>query len=111
MIEENDYPFGHEAGPDIITQPVPLHLRAPIVRLATERETRNRFPQPASMGLCGNWYRASKPISEALEEIEDELRRLVEAPRKSCIEYYAGWRYRCVDQNTLRAEYLSGSGK
>ena len=100
-------PFGYKAL-DIITHPVPEHLQEEITKLWMRRAELNKFQ---SLAGGEDWYQQSKSMYEAFEKVEDELRGIAEAPRRSCVEYYAGWRFRCPDQNTLRAQYLAACAK
>ncbi len=102
---------------EIITYELPEHLREPIASLWQKRDGMNTYTvglgisdgerESKAQDYAKTWRREIGPIIQELEEIENELRRLVEAPTHSCVEYYADWRFRCPDHHTLRAEYLA----
>jgi|GEM_PF-2739530 hypothetical protein len=106
---------------DIMTYTVPERFREKIVRLWKKREGLNTFivnkkndayareSQTAAYAIV--WRCEMGPIVEEFESIEEELRQLVEASRRSCVEYYADWKFRCPDHYTLHAEYLARCDK
>jgi len=105
------YPIRYKVPSGLRTYPVPERLRASLATLLTRRAELNHFPLPTSGWQSGNWYCASMPVYKALRDIEDELRRIANAPTECCVEYFRNYRFRCIDHHTARNEYLAACGK
>jgi hypothetical protein len=113
-METISYPFGFDVPTDIITEEIPEHLRERLAQLWLKRDGLKYQSKPAPSeqpAPSANWYLVAKLVTEELEKIENELRKCAGAGERTCIEYYKNWRFRCLDQQTLRAEYIARGGK
>jgi hypothetical protein len=96
----------------MVTFTVPRRLQRKLRELLVRRQGLNKLP--ALVPGCepgSNWYRQSASVYEALQEIEHELRRIAKAPRRSHVEYFTGYQFRCLDARMAHREYLVASGK
>jgi len=74
--------------------PIPKYLRERLPSLIVRRAELNKRPQ-APLINCGAWHREAAPVFAEIKDIEDKLRELANAPLPSCLDYYAGWEFRC----------------
>ena len=106
LLPTDAWPITYTVPNGVVVHEIPPQLRSDIARLLARKSELLFFRLPASSCFCGDWFRASMPIYEELTAIEDELRALIGAAKHSCVEYFAGGTYRCIDAETATREYL-----